>query len=127
MSNANLRMCESPECSKWFTPKNDGGKCCCIKCKNRKNYLFASLEYFWEFVCTSQRKKNYKVLEYLLSINRIKVTRELLELMGFDFCVCFAPLLSQEGDHYYRFGNSLLKQISEDEFEIKYYDYEKIY
>lgn len=118
------RICANPECDNWFKPVSDKALCCSVGCKNRKNYIFKTLEYQWEFISTTSRKKNYKILEYLQRINRIKVNREILGLMGFDFSVCYAPMNDQEGVYYYRFGNSLLKQIDENNFEITYYDHE---
>lgn len=116
------RICENPECFSWFQPKSDAALCCCVQCKNRKNYIFKTLEYSWEYISTSQRKKNYKVLEYLQKIGCNQITREILLMMGFSFEVCYAPMNDDEGYNYYRFGNSLLKQIDIDNFEIQYID-----
>ncbi len=120
------RLCENPECNNWFEPKHDGAKSCKIKCKNRKNYIFNSLQYSYEILATAQRKKNYQILEYLFGIKKNSITREGLELMGFSFKVFFPPLLDEENNQYYRFGNTLLKFVSETLFEIQYLDHENI-
>lgn len=119
-----LRLCANPHCNKWFQFTNDAKKTCNTKCKNHKNYLIDSLEYHWEEMGINARRKNFRILEYLQSINRLFISREVLELTGFDFTVCYAPLLDENGDSYFRFGNSLLKQIDENNYELKYIDNE---
>ena len=116
------RFCANPDCTKKhpFVPISDAALCCCIKCKNRKNYIENSLEYIWEILRIGERKRNRKILEYLFSIGQFKVMREALMQMGFTFEVVFLPVVDDNGISHFRFGNCYLKCIDENFFEIIY-------
>lgn len=119
---AKPRFCESPDCKRKtpFSPINDGAKYCCNQCKNRANYIANTMEYEWELLRHKERKRNIKILEYLLSVGNSRVSYELLAQMGFIFEVTYIPFVSEDQSENLRFGNCFLKCVSEDQYEIIY-------
>lgn len=119
---ARARFCKNPDCERKgpFSPKSDGAKFCCVPCKNRSNYIDASMEFTWEALRIAERKRNRKILEYLFGIGQLRVARDTLLQLGFTFEVVFLPVIDDEEFEYFRFGNSYLKQVDENHFEISY-------
>lgn len=119
---AKPRFCQNPDCTRKtpYTPKSDSSKCCCVRCKNRKNYIETTLEYSWELLRFKERKRNIKILEYLLSVGNWRVTYDILLQMGFTFETTYIPFTGEDGSQNMRFGNCFLKCINVDLYEITY-------
>jgi len=119
---AKARFCNSPDCTRKtpFTPISDAAVYCCVRCKNRANYIFTNLEYEFEVLRHKERKRNIKILEYLLSVGQWRVSYELLLQMGFTFEVTYIPFVDGNHNKNMRFGNCYLKMVDQDNFEITY-------
>lgn len=119
---AKPRFCESPDCKRKtpFSPINDGAKYCCNQCKNRANYIANTMEYEWELLRHKERKRNIKILEYLLTTGQWRVTHDLLIQMGFIFEVTYIPFVDKDSNSNMRFGNCYLKVLDQDMYEIIY-------
>jgi hypothetical protein len=116
MKNKN---CENSQCKKLFETKNPKKRFCCLHCKNQAAYNHTQNNYSWEMNLLNARKRNIKILEYLIRKNTTTVSNEELKRMGFNSEASFLPTTNKLNQNEFRYGNCLIVLVKQNEFQLK--------
>jgi len=112
------KNCANPKCNKSFETKNPKKMFDSLYCKNQAAYLYFQKKYKWEVILQKARRKNIRILEYLIRQGHTIINQEELKKLGFDRSAAFIPNEDEKGRHVYRFGNIGLIMRSTKEVEI---------
>lgn len=112
------KICANAECSKSFDDKNPKKRYCCPHCKNQAAYNYRMKVYAWEVKMLKARNKNIQVLEYLWNNKMVKIMKEELRKMGFDFMASYMYVINDNGSKLFRYGNIGVLLMSETEVKL---------
>ena len=111
--------CANPKCNLALKGTNPKKRFCNVRCKNKAAYLYRLDKYDWEEKKQKKRRKNMQILEYLISLGFLKITKNELQKMGFDFTASYIAHTDKLGRKAVRFGNIYLVIVTETDCEIE--------
>jgi hypothetical protein len=112
------KKCAFTQCEKTFEIKNPKKRFCCLSCKNKAAYEYLLKTYTWEIKQLKARRKNIQILEYLYNQQKLRVTLNELNLLGFEIECAIIAFKNEQKQSVFRFGNILLTIISDNQSEI---------
>ena len=115
------KTCKNAVCGKPFDGKNPKKRYCCPHCKNQAAYNYRIINYAWEVKMQKARNKNIQILEYFWNRKFVRIIKEELRKMGFDFMAGYMYKINEKGTKMFRYGNLGLVLLSDT--EVKLIDY----
>ena len=112
------KTCANDVCGKPFDGKNPKKRFCCLHCKNQAAYNYRVFNYAWEVKMQKARNKNIQILEYLWNRKIVRIIKEELRKMGFDFMAGYIYRINEKGTIMFRYGNLGLVLLSDTEVKL---------
>jgi hypothetical protein len=114
------RKCANSNCDEYFEIKNAIKRFCCLSCKNNAAYEYEKKIYSWEIKQFKGRRKNIKILEYVMLSGRTIISLRQLKILGFDFDAAYISLIDEDKNQIFRYGNIGVKSISKKLFKLSH-------
>ena len=114
------RKCANSKCDEYFEIKNPKKSFCCLSCKNKAAYEYEQKIYSWEIKQFKGRRKNIKILEYVMLSGRTIISFRQLKILGFDFDAAYISLIDEDKNQIFRYGNIGVKSISKKLFKLSH-------
>lgn len=114
------RKCAYSKCDVYFEIKNPKKRFCHIICKNKAAYEYQQKTYPYEIKQFKGRRKNIKILEYVMLLGRTIISLRQLKILGFDFDAAYISLIDEDKNQIFRYGNIGVKLISKKLFKLSH-------